>query len=340
MPESFVPYEDMGYYIVGVQLPPEPPPRRVPKPWCARWRTYALRRPATDKVEFLMGYSFAGMGQNAALAFVTLKDWSMRSPAQASWFEVQAFNQRFASIRDGTVMALDPPPIEGLGNSGGFALRLQDRAGLGREALVAARDELLQKANASPVIAYAMMENLEDAPQLRLDIDRRQGPGPGRGFRCRQRRAVHSLRLGHHQRLPNAGRLQRVVVQADTGAGARPGHPRGSTLPNARGEQVPLASFAAVDWEKGPVQITRTTGYPAFRIAGDASPGYTTGQAMAELERIAAELPQGIGYEWTGLSYQERVASGAGAQAVRAGHHRGLPAAGGAVRELEHSRCR
>ena len=313
MPESFVPYEDMGYYIVGVQLPPGATEARTVA-MVREMEDYALGRPATDKVEFLMGYSFAGMGQNAALAFVTLKDWSARSPAQASWFEVQAFNQRFASIHDGTVMALDPPPIDGLGNSGGFALRLQDRANLGRAALVAARDELLQKANASPVIAYAMMENLEDAPQLRLDIDRRKAQAQGVDFSAVS--AVLGTAYGSAiiNEYPNAGRLQRVVVQADTPARALPQDILQLYVPNARGEQVPLASFATVDWETGPVQISRYNGFAAFRISGDANPGYTTGQAMAELERIAAELPPGIGYEWTGLSYQERAA---GAQAPK-----------------------
>src|SRR5260221_283428 len=161
---SDLPYEDMGYYIVGVQLPPGATTERT-KAMVKDMEDYIQGRPATAQAEFLMGYSFSGMGQNAALAFVTLKDWSVRGAGQASWDEVQAFNQRFASLSDGTVMAVDPPPIDGLGNSGGFALRLQDRANLGREALIAARDQLLAKANASPIIAYAMMENLEDAPR-------------------------------------------------------------------------------------------------------------------------------------------------------------------------------
>jgi len=313
MPESFVPYEDMGYYIVGVQLPPGAAEARTTA-MVREMEDYVKGRPATDKAEFLLGYSFSGMGQNAALAFVTLKDWSLRPPEQASWFEVQAFNARFASLGDGTAMAVDPPPIDGLGNSGGFALRLQDRANLGRAALIAARDEVLQKASASPVIAYAMMENLEDAPQLRLDIDRHKAQALGVGFEAIN--AVLSTAYGSAviNEFPNAGRLQRVVVQADVGARARPEDLLRLHVPNAQGGQVPLASFATLAWESGPVQISRYNGYPAFRIAGDAKPGYTTGQAMAELERIMAGLPQGIGYEWTALSYQERAA---GAQAPK-----------------------
>ncbi|MDR2334629.1 MAG: multidrug efflux RND transporter permease subunit [Burkholderiaceae bacterium] len=313
MPESFVPYEDMGYYIVSVQLPPGATEART-EAMVRQMEDYLIKRPASDKVEFLMGYSFSGNGQNAALAFITLKDWSQRTPEQASWHEVQAFNARFASIADGSVMALDPPPIDGLGNSGGFSLRLQDRAGLGRDALIAARDELLRKANASPVIAYAMMENLDDAPQLQLDIDRAKAQAQGVDFNAVS--AVLSTAYGSAviNEFPNKGRLQRVVVQADTSSRERPEDILRLHVPNVRGEQVPLASFASIGWAMGPVQISRYNGFSAFRISGDAKPGHTTGEAMAELERIASELPKGIGYEWTGLSYQEKAA---GAQAPK-----------------------
>ncbi|WP_370680133.1 multidrug efflux RND transporter permease subunit [Comamonas sp. GB3 AK4-5] len=313
MPESFVPYEDMGYYIVSLQLPPGATESRTAA-MVRDMEAYLQERPATEQVEFLLGWSFSGSGQNAAMAFITLKDWSLRPPEQASWHEVEAFNKRFGSIRDGTAMAVDPPPIDGLGNSGGFSLRLQDRANLGREALVAARNELLKKANASPVIAYAMMENLEEAPQLRLDIDRRQAMAQGVDFTAISTALSTAYGSAVINEFPNAGRLQRVVVQADTSARMKPEDLLQLYVPNDQGQQVPLASFATVKWEMGPVQISRYNGYPAFRIAGDAKPGYTTGQAMAELERIVAELPQGIGYEWTGLSYQERAA---GAQAPK-----------------------
>ena len=313
MPESFVPYEDMGYYIVGVQLPPGATTERT-KAMVKDMEDYVQSRPATAQAEFLMGYSFSGMGQNAALAFVTLKDWSVRGAGQASWDEVQAFNQRFARLSDGTVMAVDPPPIDGLGNSGGFALRLQDRASLGREALIAARDQLLAKANASPIIAYAMMENLEDAPQLRLDIDRRKAQAQGVDFSAINTALSTAYGSAVINEFPNAGRLQRVVVQADAQARARPEDILRLHVPNAGGQQVPLSAFATVRWESGPVQISRYNGYPAFRISGDARPGHTTGEAMAELERIMAEMPRGIGYEWTALSFQEKAA---GAQAPK-----------------------
>ena len=313
MPESFVPTEDMGYYIVSVQLPPGATETRTTAV-VRDMEAFVQSRPATAQTEFLMGYSFSGMGQNAAMAFVTLKDWSLRGAGQAASDEVQAFNQRFGSLSDGTAMAVEPPAIDGLGNSGGFSLRLQDRASLGREALIAARDELLKKANASPVIAYAMMENLEEAPQLRMDIDRRKAQAQGVSFATISAALSTAYGSAVINEFPNAGRLQRVVVQADTKSRMTPEDLLRLYVPNSQGQQVPLASFATVDWEMGPVQISRYNGYPAFRIAGDAKPGHTTGEAMAELERIMGEMPAGIGYEWTALSYQEKAA---GAQAPK-----------------------
>ena len=313
MPESFVPTEDMGYYIVSVQLPPGATETRTTAV-VRDMEAFVQSRPATAQTEFLMGYSFSGMGQNTAMAFVTLKDWSLRGAGQAASDEVQAFNQRFGSLSDGTAMAVEPPAIDGLGNSGGFSLRLQDRASLGREALIAARDELLKKANASPVIAYAMMENLEDAPQLRMDIDRRKAQAQGVSFATISAALSTAYGSAVINEFPNAGRLQRVVVQADTKSRMTPEDLLRLYVPNSQGQQVPLASFATVDWEMGPVQISRYNGYPAFRIAGDAKPGHTTGEAMAELERIMGEMPAGIGYEWTALSYQEKAA---GAQAPK-----------------------
>ncbi|NAS61678.1 hypothetical protein CVE36_06785 [Pseudomonas syringae pv. actinidiae] len=181
LPESFVPVEDQGYLIIDVQLPPGATRARTDAT-AQLLETYMLSREATGAVTMLLGFSFSGMGENAGLAFPTLKDWSVRGDGQSAGEEAAAFNQHFAGLSDGTVMAVTPPPIDGLGTSGGFALRLQDRAGLGREALLAARNELLGKANGNPKILYAMMEGLAEAPQLRLNIDREKARALGVSF--------------------------------------------------------------------------------------------------------------------------------------------------------------
>ncbi|ENO89821.1 multidrug efflux RND transporter permease subunit [Thauera linaloolentis] len=311
LPESFVPIEDQGYYIIDVQLPPGATHARTEKV-VRELESYLLEREATQSTTMIMGFSFSGTGQNASLSFPLLKDWSERDASQSASAEVAAFNARFAGLAEARVMAVDPPPIDGLGNASGFSLRLQDRGGLGREALNAARDQLLYQANTSPLILYAMMEGLEDAPQLRLDIDRDKARAQGIDFATVRSAIASAYGSATVADFANLGRLQRVVVQADVGERMTPEAILRLHVPNASGDQVPLAAFASTAWENGAVQISRYNGYPAFKISGDAAPGHSTGEAMAELERIIGELPEGIGYEWTGLSYQEKAA---GAQA-------------------------
>ncbi|THF61262.1 efflux RND transporter permease subunit [Pseudothauera rhizosphaerae] len=311
LPESFVPVEDQGYFIIDAQLPPGATHARTAAV-VKELEDWLLARETMQSTTMIMGFSFSGTGQNAGLSFPMLKDWSARGRGESASDEAAAFNARFAGLADARVMAVDPPPIDGLGNASGFALRLQDRGGVGRETLLAARDQLLYKANTSPVIAYAMMEGLEDAPQLRLDIDREKAEALGVGFGAIRTALASAYGSATVADFANLGRLQRVVVQADVRDRMTPERILQLYVPNAGGEQVPLSAFATTAWENGPVQISRYNGYPAFKIAGDAAPGHSTGEAMAELERIVAELPEGIGYEWTGLSYQERSA---GAQA-------------------------
>ncbi|WP_447577954.1 multidrug efflux RND transporter permease subunit [Achromobacter kerstersii] len=311
VPESFVPAEDQGYVIVDVQLPPGATYTRTDKV-VADVEQHLMSLDAMGDAFTVMGFSFSGTGQNAGIAFPTLKDWSERGKGEAASDVADGVNARFAAIDDGSIMAVNPPPIDGLGNSGGFALRLQDRGGLGRAALTEARNQLLAKANSSPVIAYAMMEGLADAPQLRLDIDRQKAEALGVGFDTISTAISSAYGSATVNDFANAGRLQRVVVQADVRDRMTPESILMLNVPNKSGGMVPLSAFVKTDWETGPVQISRYNGYPAFKIAGDAMPGHSTGEAMAVIEKIVSELPNGIGYEWTGLSYQEKFA---GAQA-------------------------
>jgi len=305
LPQAFVPNEDQGYYIVDLQLPPGASHART-EGATREIAAWLHTRAATADTTMLLGFSFSGSGQNAALGFPTLKDWSERKGDASG--EVAAFNERFADLRDGRAMAVDPPPVEGLGNAGGFALRLQDRGGLGRTALLAARDALLARVNSSPVFAYGMMEGLEDAPQLRFDIDRDKADALGVGFANINAAISSAYGSATVADFANVGRLQRVVVQADVADRTDLDGLLRLAVPNAHGEQVPLSAFVSTSWESGPVQIARYNGYPAIRIAGDAAPGHSSGEAMAEMERLIAELPEGIDFEWTGLSYQERLA--------------------------------
>ncbi|MBG0847998.1 multidrug efflux RND transporter permease subunit [Pseudomonas chengduensis] len=309
LPESFVPVEDQGYMIVDIQLPPGATRERTSAAG-EELEEFLMGRDAIETSFLVLGFSFSGMGENAAIAFPLFKDWSERDATQSPEAESAAVNQHFANLDDGAMMAVPPPPIEGLGNSGGFALRLQDRAGLGRDVLLAARDEVLGKVNGNPKFLYAMMEGLAEAPQLRLVIDREKARTLGVSFESVSSALSTAFGSAVINDFANAGRQQRVVVQAEQAERMTPESVLRLHVPNDSGGLVPLSAFVTTQWEEGPVQIARYNGYPSIRIAGDAAPGVSTGEAMAELERIAAELPEGIGYEWTGLSYQERVASG------------------------------
>jgi multidrug efflux pump len=273
-----------------------------------------LKQPEVEGMVGVLGFSFSGQGQNAALAFVTLKDWSERSApgSSAQALAGRAFGA-FSGIRDAFVFPLSPPPIPELGSSSGFSFRLQDRAGLGREALLAARGQMLGMASKSKLLAQVRPDGLEDAPQLQIDIDRDRANALGVGFDSVSAAIGTALGSSYVNDFPNAGRLQRVVVQADATARMQPDDVLRITVLNSKAQAVPLSAFATTKWVTGPMQTVRYNGYPAMRISGSAAPGVSTGQAMAEMEALAAQLPQGFGFEWTGQSREEKLA---GSQAM------------------------
>lgn len=271
-----------------------------------------MERPAVVDVLSLQGFSFSGMGQNAGVAFVTLKDWSERSRDESAMAEADQANAVFAGFEDGTLFSVLPPPIEGMGSSTGLALRLQDRNGLGREALLAATDQLIGMAYESSLFAYIMVEGLEDAPQMELRIDRDKAEALGVPFDVINASLSTAFGSALVNEFPNQGRMQRVIVQAEPDSRATPESLNNLYVPNRSGDLVALESLIEVDWRQGPVQIVRYNGYPSIKLIGDVLPGISTGEAMAEIERLVGELQPGIGFEWTGLSFQEKAA---GAQA-------------------------
>lgn len=313
LPTSFLPNEDQGTMLVNVQLPPGATQERT-LAVMQQVEGFMLKQPEVQSMVGVLGFSFSGQGQNAALAFVTLKDWAERhapgSSAQA--LAGRAFGA-LMGIRDAFIFPLSPPSIPELGSSSGFSFRLQDRAGLGHDALLAARNQLLGMAAKSQVITQVRPDGLEDAAQLQLDIDRDKANALGVGFDAINAAISTALGSSYVNDFPNAGRLQRVMVQADAPARMQPEDLLKLSVPNSRGQLVPLSAFASTRWVKGAMQTVRYNGYPSMRISGSAAPGYSTGAAMAEMEKLAAQLPQGFGYEWTGLSREEKLA---GAQAI------------------------
>jgi multidrug efflux pump len=308
LPTSFLPAEDQGNMLVNVQLPAGATQNRT-LDVMKQVEAYILKQPEVQSMVSVLGFSFSGQGQNAGLAFITLKDWDERTApgSSAQALAGRAFGA-LSGIRDAFIFPLSPPPIPELGTASGFTFRLQDRAGHGHEALVAARNQLLGLAAQSKVVAGVRPDGLEDAPQLQLDIDRDKANALGISFDAINNVVSTALGSRYVNDFPNDGRLQRVVIQADAPARMQPDDLLKLNAVSATGKLVPLSAFATTTWVTGPMQTIRYNGYPTMRISGDAAPGGSTGAAMAEMERLAAQLPAGFAYEWTGQSREERLA--------------------------------
>lgn len=313
LPTSFLPNEDQGYIVANVQLPPGATLERT-RAVLTRVEDYMLKQPEVRNIVTVAGFSFSGQGQNAGLGFVILKDWSERAGAEHSAQAVaaRAFGA-LMGVRDAFIFALSPPPIRELGNATGFTLRLQDRGSKGHAALLAARNQLLGMASQSKVLAGVRPDGIEDAPQMQLEIDRAKASALGVGFDRINSALSTALGSSYINDFPNQGRLQRVIVQADAADRMQPDGVLDLPVANSSDQLVPLSAFASTRWITGPMQTLRYNGYSAMKIAGDAAPGFSTGDALAEMEKLASRLPEGFGFEWTGQSREEKLA---GSQAM------------------------
>jgi multidrug efflux pump len=307
LPTSFLPNEDQGSILVNVQLPPGATVNRTSEVM-TQVEGFMLKQPEVQSMVSVLGFSFAGAGQNAGLGFITLKDWKEREgPAHSAQALVGRAFGALAGIRDAFIFPVSPPPIPELGRANGFAFRLQDRGGNGHDALLAARNQLLGMASQSKLLTAVRPDGLEDAAQLQLNIDRDKAAALGVSFAAINSALSTSLGSAYVNDYPNAGRLQRVVVQSDAPARMQPDDLlRIHALGNS-GQPVPLAAFASTEWIVGPMQTVRYNGFPTMRIAGEPAPGQSTGAAMAEMERLAGQLPAGFAYEWTGQSREEKL---------------------------------
>ena len=307
LPTSFLPNEDQGTILVNVQLPPGATSNRT-RTVMEQVEGFLLKQPEVGNMVSVLGFSFAGSGQNAGLAFVALKDWKERNgPEHSSQTLAGRAFGALMGIRDAFVFALNPPPIPELGRANGFAFRLQDRGGNGHEALLAARNQLLGLAAQSKLLAGVRPDGLEDASQLQLNIDRDKASALGVNFNLINTALSTALGSAYVNDFPNAGRLQRVVVQADVPTRMQPEDLLRINVINNTGQTVPFSAFARTEWITGPMQTIRYNGYPTMRISGEPAPGQSTGTAIAEMERLAAQLPSGFAFEWTGQTYEEKL---------------------------------
>ena len=305
LPGSFLPEEDQGFWIASAQLPADATAARTGDV-LRQFEQYAMARPEVKSVITIGGFGFAGAGANSALAFTILKDWSERDGVTAQQIVGEA-NGRFSSLKDGMLFNVLPPSIDGIGTSSGFAMRLVDRTAQGQDKLLAAQNQLLGMAASSSVVVGVYPEGLPPGNTVHLEIDRQRAEALGVPFSSINATISAALGSMYINDFPNAGRLQQVILQAIPEARMQIDDVLALPVRNLNGQMVTLSAVATPHWENNALQMVRYNGYPAVRLSGSAAPGMSSGEAMAEMERLASRLPPGFAVEWTGLSFQERL---------------------------------
>lgn len=309
LPSSFLPEEDQGYLIANIELPAGATANRTLEV-IKKVEDYFKKIPAVKNMITVQGFSFNGNGLNSAIAFVTLKDFSERKKPGESAMAIAgaAMPKLLFGLPDSMVFSVVPPAISSLGNAAGFDMRLEDRGGAGHAELEAAAGQLLQMAAKDPVLSQTRITGLGPGPQLRLTIDRKKAAALGVDFSEAAQLISSAIGSGYVSKFTNMGWVQNVWVQADEAHRMNLNEVMKLEALNNQGQMVPLSAFVTAQWDKAPVQIVRYNSYDSIRIGGSAAPGYSTGQAMEAMQKLVAKLPGTFGYDWTGLSYQEKQA--------------------------------
>ena len=318
IPTSFLPEEDQGVLFAQVQAPPGTTAERT-QLVIDRMREYLLKdeSAAVSSVFTVNGFNFAGRGQSSGLAFIMLKPWGERD-ADNSVFALAARAQaHFSTFRDAMVFAFAPPAVMELGNATGFDVYLQDRAGIGHEKLMAARNQFLGMAAQSKILAGVRPNGMNDEPQYKLVIDDEAVRALGVSLSDVNNTLSIGLGASYVNDFIDRGRVKKVYLQGDADSRMNPEDLKKWYVRNDQGTMVPFSAFAKGEWTYGPPKLSRYNGVEAMEILGTPAPGYSSGEAMAEVEALAQKLPAGVGISWTGLSYEERL-SGSQAPALYA----------------------
>jgi multidrug efflux pump len=309
---SFLPVEDQGFLITSIQLPVGATAERSTAV-LKQVEDFYRQQPEVEAFMSVVGFSFSGNGQNAAAAFVRLKDWNDR-PGKAHSVQsvVARANRTLGSIKDAVIFALVPSAIPELSLQSGFDFELQDLGGLGHESLTTARNQLLQMAAKDPRVMAVRPQIMEDEPQLKIEVD--QEKASALGVSLADLNNVLSICFGsdYVNNFVNGSRVQKVIVMLDAPYRMKPDDIGRVYVRNSAGTMVPLSAVAALKWSYGSPSLQRYNGFSSVEIVGSPAPGRSSGDAMNAMEEMAAKLPAGIGYEWTGQSYEERLS---GAQA-------------------------
>jgi len=308
LPTSFLPEEDQGVLINLVQLPQGATLERTNKVM-KKLEEHFLSEESVESIFTVAGFSFAGQGQNMGLAFVKLKDWDERKdPSQSANAIIGRAWGAVSQFKDATVYPINLPPIPELGVASGFDVMLQDRNNLGHDKLVGIRNQLLGMASQDPRLAGVRPNGMQDVPIFRIDIDYEKVKSLGLNISDVNSTLSTAWGGSYVNDFLDRGRVKRVYLQADAPYRMLPEDLEQWYVRNRDGEMVPFSAFITTRWDFGSPRLERYNGVPALNIQGQAAPGLSTGDAMQAIEEIVAKLPAGVGIEWTGMSYQERVA--------------------------------
>lgn len=307
MPTSFLPSDDPGLMFTLVQLPVGATMERSRGVMEQIEKYYAEEEADTIATTYcVVGFNFAGRGQNNGQCYIKMHDWSERRSDSQS---VQAVSQRamgaLAQIKDARIFAFYPPPIRALGNSAGFDFQLKDISGLGHDALTAARNQLLGGAAKDPRLTKVRPNGQNDSPQFKISIDRQKAGALGLSLDAINETLSTAWASTYVNDFIDNGRVKKVYVQGDTQFRMTPEDLKRWYVRNKQGEMVPFSAFSSGQWTQGSPRLERYNGVSSMEILGEAAPGYSSGDAIAAMEELAAQLPPGFGFEWTGGSLQE-----------------------------------
>ncbi len=312
LPSAFLPDEDQGILFNQVVLPAGSTTEQTLGVVEKMEQHFLVdQQEAVKSIFTVAGFSFAGSGQNAAIGFVNLKHWDERQRPDLSVGAVAGKAMGyFSTIKEAFVFAFPPPAVVELGTANGFNIYLQDRAGLGHDQLLQARNMLLGMAATSPVLAGVRPNGQEDTPELKLDIDLAKAEALGISQADINSTLATAWGSSYVNDFIDRGRVKKVFLQGASDSRMAPEDLNKWYVRNAKGDMVPFAAFASSHWSYGSPRLERYNGFSAMEIQGAAAPGYSTGQAMEEMEQLVKQLPPGVGFEWTGISYQERLSGG------------------------------
>ncbi|QOV67634.1 multidrug efflux RND transporter permease AcrD [Citrobacter sp. BDA59-3] len=319
LPTSFLPLEDRGMFMASVQLPSGATQQQTLKV-VQKVEDYFFKNEKNNvaSVFATVGSGPGGNGQNVARMFVRLKDWGERDPKTGSSFAIiERATKAFRHINEARVIASSPPAISGLGSSAGFDMELQDHAGAGHDALMAARDKLIQMTDSNKMLTRVRHNGLDDSPQLQVDIDQRKAQALGVSINDINDTLQTAWGSSYVNDFMDRGRVKKVYVQSAAKYRMLPSDINLWYVRNSSGGMVPFSAFATSHWETGSPRLERYNGYAAVEIVGEAAPGISTGTAMDTMEKLVSQIPGGFGLEWTAMSYQERL-SGSQAPALYA----------------------